>query len=419
MVKRQIPRIVNMGLRALAVGSKFLLLFGLAKMLPPSEVGQYGLFAAAIGFSVLVIGGDFYTYSQRELLSTEQKRWSFILQHQVIASLLLYLVLLPAQLLWFSFNLLPGTLIFWFFSILVTEHFAQEINRLLIAMRRPLVASWVLFIRMGLWIWIILPIMWFHPEYQALEFVYLSWLIGTSLAFFTGALVIWKETRPWKWWALDMAWIRKGFNVGMVFLVATMCFKALLTLDRYVVEHLAGKDFLGVYVLYIGMVMAVTSFMDSAVFSFLYPKLVRAFRQSQYPEYRRILREMVWSVFGFGLALGAGVIIIAPLILEWIGKSLYLEHLSLLWLLLAMSLIYNAGMIPHYGLYAIGDDRGIMIAHISSLPVFVLATAVFSTTLPLHATALGLLCAFSWMGLYKYWRYRNSEKPSLTTAATS
>ena len=419
MVKQQIPRIANMGLRALATGSKFLLLFGLAKMLQPGEVGQYGLFAAAIGFSMLVIGGDFYTYSQRELLSGKKDRWSFVLQHQIAATLLLYLALLPAQLLWFGFDLLPSTLILWFFSILIAEHVAQEINRLLIAMHRPLIASWVLFVRMGLWVWAALPIMWFYPHYQKLEFVYLSWLLGVSLAFLIGALVIWKETRPWRWWTLDLVWIKKGLGVGALFLTATMCFKALFTVDRYVVGYLAGADFLGVYVLYIGIAMAVTAFMDSAVFSFLYPKLVKAFRRSRPLEYRRILRELTWSVAGFGLVLGAGVVVLAPLVLEWIGKAPYLEHLWLLWLLLVMSLIYNVGMIPHYGLYAKGDDRGIMVAHISALPVFAFATAAFSTILPLHAAAIGLTCAFSYMGLYKYWRYRNSEKYSSTTVATS
>ena len=415
MLKQQMPRIANMGLRALATGSKFLLLFGLAKLLQPSEVGEYGLFAATIGFSMLIIGGDYYTYSQRELLSLPKKEWSFVLQHQLIATGLIYLVFLPIQGLWFTFGMLPSSLLQWFFSLLVAEHIAQEINRLLVAMHRPLMASWVLFLRMGLWVWVLLPIMWLYPQTQNLSTVYTAWLVGVLMAIVTGLLVIYRDISPLKWWPTDMAWIIKGFRTAALFLTATMCFKALLTADRYIVEYLAGSELLGVYVLYIGIAMAVTSFMDSAVFSFLYPKLVRAYRQNASKDYQKVMKELQWSVIGFGTLLGFGVIILAPVVLGWLGRPLYLEHTPMLWLLLLMALIYNIAMIPHYGLYAKGDDRGIVIAHVSSLAVFALGTIITAPLAPLLAAPVGLICAFSWMGSYKHWRYRHlADTPNNT-----
>ena len=58
-----------MVLRSLSLGSRFILLFVLARLLKPSDVGIYGLMTATIAFSVLVLGGDYYTYSQRELMA--------------------------------------------------------------------------------------------------------------------------------------------------------------------------------------------------------------------------------------------------------------------------------------------------------------------------------------------------------------
>ncbi len=394
----------NIGFRSLAMGSRFLLLFVLAKLLEPSDVGQFGLFMAAVSFSVLVVGGDYYTYSQRELLSEKPERWSFVLQHQVLAIVFIYGLLVPLQYLWFWFDLLPQALICWFFVLLFSEHVAQEVNRVLIAMHRPLTASWVLLIRSGIWVWIALPVMWYFPRYQNLETVYLGWSIGSALSVGVGLVAISRSVASWKWWAVDLNWIKKGFKVGLLFLIATMCFRGLLTADRYIVEYLSGADFLGVYVFFIGIAMAVGAFLDSAVISFLYPRLVKAYRQGDMGAYMKAYKELLFSILVYGLVIiGAITVFINPF-LGWINRPIYQEHISTLWLLLIMSLVYNLAMIPHYALYAKGDDKGIVVAHVTALFVFFLGVVAVSVVSTTQAAAVGLIAAFLWMGGYKLWR---------------
>ncbi|MGE0081077.1 MAG: lipopolysaccharide biosynthesis protein [Thiohalomonadaceae bacterium] len=401
-----VPRSLNVALRLLAMGSRFALVFVLAKLLEPAEVGLFGLFLGSVGFSMLMIGGDYYTYSQRELMSLPRGRWSFVLQHQLLATGMLYLALLPVQLLLFTFGLLPSELMLWFFALLVVEHLAQEINRLLVAMQRPLLASWVLFIRMGAWVWGLLPIIWFLPHSRNLETIFFAWLIGGLIAILVGLWGIWREVSPWRSWPLDFAWLKRGFGVGFLFLVATLCFKALTTADRFVVEALNGMDLLGVYVLFMGMAMAIMSFLDAAVFSFLYPRMVSAYRHGDYPMYRRLKKDMLWSTLGISSGLAIVIAVAAPFVLDWIGRSLYAEQMRLLWLLLVVAVIYAAGMIPHYGLYARGSDRSIVAAHISSLVVFTLIVTLLARVAPLEAAAYGLIAAFVWMGGFKLLKYR-------------
>ena len=84
--------------------------------------------------------------------------------------------------------------------------------------------------------------------------------------------------------------------------------------------------------------------------------------------------------------------------------------------------IYTAGMIPHYGLYARGADRSIVVAHISSLGVFILATALLAREAPLEAAAYGLIAAFGWMGglkLVQYRRLRSGLTPASATTSPS
>ena len=182
-----------MALRSLSLASRFVLLFVLARLLAPVEVGLYGLVTATVSFSVLMIGGDYYTYSQRELMSRPREEWGFVLQHQVMAIAMLYVVLVPLQGLVFVFDLLPDSIFLLFFALLLVEHLAQELNRLLVAMQKPLSASWVLFVRSGLWIWVMVPLMWNMPALQNLETVFMAWFIGSFLSIFLGIFIVWRD----------------------------------------------------------------------------------------------------------------------------------------------------------------------------------------------------------------------------------
>ena len=82
-------------LRILAIGIKGSFILLLPFYLTPSEVGLYGLIVALIFFGVLLIGGDFYTYSQRKLVSSAANQRAFVLKNQFIAHLILYCILFP------------------------------------------------------------------------------------------------------------------------------------------------------------------------------------------------------------------------------------------------------------------------------------------------------------------------------------
>lgn len=401
-----------MAFRALTLASRFLLLFGLARLLAPADVGLYGLIAGTISFSMLFIGGEFYTYSQRELLATDRDHWSFVLQHQALAIGLLYLFLLPLQLPIFGLDLIPGRWLFWFMALLVAEHVAQELNRLLVAMGRPVLASWVLLLRTGAWIWILLPLLWLRPDLRRLEPVFLAWLIGVAVAIATALAAVARDVPDWRWWPVDWTWLRRGFKVGLLFLGSTLCFKAMFTADRYLVERLAGRDLLGVYVVYAGVATAVVNFLDSAVFSFLYPRLVAAHQKGDHEGYSRARAEMIWSASAVSVALAVLAGLLGPMVLSWIGKAVYVEHLPLLWLLLTVSVVQSLGMIPHYGLYARRADRAIVGAHISSLLVFLVVAAALARVTPVMAAPWGLLAAMLWMAGFKAYRYRGYQLPS-------
>lgn len=72
---RNFSQLTNIAIRGSTLASKFLLIFFLARFLEPSELGVYGLFAATIGYSLYLLGFDFYTYTTRELLKCDRSQW--------------------------------------------------------------------------------------------------------------------------------------------------------------------------------------------------------------------------------------------------------------------------------------------------------------------------------------------------------
>jgi len=307
--------------------------------------------------------------------------------------------------------------IWWFFALLLVEHIAQEMNRLLVAMHKQLIASLVLFIRMGSWVVIVVPLMYISPQHRNLDTLYTAWLTGSLVATLLGFIVIKHVVPNWSWGNTDYRWLIKGYKVGAIFLIATICFKGLLTFDRYAVEAISSTEVLGVYVFYIGIVMGVYSFLDPAVFSFLYPKMLQSYQLNDRQTYLKLFKELVISTIVISALLALGVWLIMPHIIDWVDKPLYAEYLDDLPILIMAGFIYAVGFIPHYALYAMRGDKWIVVAHISALIVFVIVLLSDKLDNGIHNVAVALLLAFCWIGLVKMIGYYQTKHASILLRA--
>jgi len=301
--------------------------------------------------------------------------------------------------------------------LLLVEHIAQEMNRLLVAMHKQLLASLVLFVRLGSWVIIVIPLMYELPQYRNLDILYAAWLMGGLLAILLGFIVIKHAVPNWSWVKTDYSWLKKGFKVGGLFLVATICFKGLLTFDRYAVEAISSIEMLGVYVFYIGMTMGAYSFLDSSVFSFLYPKMLQSYQLKDKLAYQKLFKELTISTIIISTVMGTVIWVMMPHIINWINKPIYSHYLSDFPILIAAGFIYAVGFIPHYALYAMKGDRWIVAAHISALVIFLVALLFVKLDNGIQSVAMALLLAFSWMGLVKTIGYIQTKQHSILLRA--
>lgn len=377
----------------MVLGTQLVLIVILARILEPADLGLYGLVVATIGLSALIIGGDYYTFVHRELLSATPEEYWFFIQHHLIAILLLYLVFLPLHALLFWGELLPLEILPWFFALLVGQHLSIEIYRLLIVLDRQVSATGVLALRAAAWIWVLVPLGWlgFYPI--TLQTVFAAWATGILVSIVAGSLLVARRIGHFELVSFDVKWLKSGFMVGGLFLLATILLRFLFAGDRYVAEYLGGPEYLGVYVLYSSIAMSLLSFVEPAVFAFLYPSAVRAYRDNDRQRYQDIMREMIINAGVLSALLALSVGLISPLVLDWTGREIYVENIWILWVLIAGSVMFIMSMVPHYAMYAKSLDKAIVGSHMSGVAVFLLTAAALGMRFPRAAVPVGILMA--------------------------
>ena len=394
-------QIVNIGLRGITLLSKFLLVFFLGKFLEPSQLGLYGLLTVTISYSLYFLGFDFYIFTTREVLKSASLQWGGLVKDQAVISFILYLFFLPLLSLIFFKNILPWSLIAWFYILLVLEHLNQELSRLLVAVSEQLSASVNLFLRQGLWALSLIFLMYNDSTYRTLHFVLVTWTVGSFLALLIGIIRLYQLGISGWLNDIDWKWIKRGLITSVPFLIATLALRALFTLDRYWFEALEGIEALGAYVLFIGLCNALMSFLDAGVFSFTYPALISTWNQKLPEGYRKILKRMIIQTGIISFGFSAVSLVAIEYLLLWLDKTIYIEKISLFPWLLSIMLLYSLGMIPHYALYSQGQDGPIIRGHLFSFAVFVFSTWILTFYSTELAVPIGLCFTFMFILIWK------------------
>lgn len=411
----QVSRLVNMLLRGLTLLSRFFFIFMLAKFLSPSDVGLYGLVTATVGYSLFIVGLDFYTYSTREIAQSDRSHWGWVLKNQASLTLLLYVFLLPTSLLLFQFGLLPWKLAPIFIGLVVVEHICQELMRFYIAASRQLTATVILFLRQALWAVAAVILFFVDVNSRHLLLVLTLWLVSASIAIIYGVVCIYKMklgawTKP-----IDKRWIVKGIKVALPLLVATLAYRALFTVDRYWIESLIGLEVVGAYVIYYGLASTLLAFLDAGVFSYAYPAMIKAYNDDQVALYRKKFKDMVLLGLVLSLMFVAASLVALPWLLDWLDKSVYSDNLSLYYWVLASTVVTGLSYVPHFGLYAQQIDRPIVLSHLLSLPVFFSSGVAVALASPYYAVPVAVLLSQLFVLVWKTVSYVRFSDPRFST----
>lgn len=381
-------------IRVVTLASKAIFMLFMARYLSPEEMGIFGLISVTISISLYFLGMDFYVFTTREMLSKEESEYPRLIRDQLSFHGVAYLFALPLPLAVFAGGFLPWKYVGWFYCLLVLEHLAQEANRLFITLSRPVVANMVLFLRSGAWIYPVIIAVLVSDGAQTLTIVWVGWITGAAACLVLSAYAL----RSLDWdnaikQAIDWGWVRIGVRTSLVFLVATIALRIMEFGDRFFIEHYHGKAMVGVYTFYIQITSVVQTFVSTGIILILYPKIISAYQQGRFDEYRILMRKMgVGSICGAVILAGLASISIFP-VLSLVKRPIYSDYLSTYWILLVSTVVAIATTLPNYGLYVRKKDKLILSGILLSMTVALVGNYLLIPKYGIKGAALSNLCA--------------------------
>ncbi len=358
---------INLILRGLSLSGKFLFIIFLAKHVTIEQLGEWGIFTTSIALSLYLVGLDFYTYSTRSILEYPEAERGALLRNQLVFYIISYIILFPLLGLLFYFGVIEMKFMLFFYVILVFEHLAQESYRTFVVFSKPLIANIILFLRTGLWAFI-LVLIWSLPVqgFKELKVIFLFWTSGGIMAMIVSIYFFSKfKFKAFKHKPIDWLWIRKGVKVSLLFFVGTIAFKLIDFADRYFIDYYHTKEDVGIYTFYSSMANLVEIIVHTAVVIIFSPKLIENFHHSNY-DYRiaqsKFTKQMaLFTVLSAILLL----IVIYPIIL-FLNKSEFLNRFDTFIVLVIAEMIFNATLVFHYILYVRKRDIAIVKATVAA-----------------------------------------------------
>ncbi|MBI3435552.1 MAG: hypothetical protein HY056_10815 [Proteobacteria bacterium] len=352
-------------LRGLTLGSRFLLSLLLARMLTASELGQYGLVTAFLAIALLAVGLEFYSFTLRQMVPAAPRQRVRIIADQIALTSLTVCVTVGVTAAAVWAGILPSALAAWFLLILITEHLSLEATRILIILSRSVRAYIGLFLRGGIWVFVIAALMFATPSVRTLETVLLWWAIGgaTSVVFAAISLryLPWLELREFR---PDWTRIGIGLRTARPFMLTALGALILSYFDRFVIEGNLGRDALGIYTFYSTITIGILSLGTSISHQFL-PKVISGFAAGA-ESFRAVLWTHALSLSAIGIfVVLAAAIAIGPIVIV-MQLEIYAAAIPAFYVMLAGVLLRILAEVPSYALYAAHADKGLLACNLGA-----------------------------------------------------
>ncbi len=377
-------------LRLLTLASRFLLSLLLARMLTPAEVGQYGLLTAVLAFALLTIGLEFYSYTLREIVPATPTQRTRIIADQFVLTVAAWLAVAFLVITGVVIGVFSASLALWFLAILIVEHISLEATRILVITSRPVRAYVGIFLRGGIWVYVITALMLGSPSMRTLETVFFWWLLGGVLAIAFSAFSMrdlpWRDLRGYR---PDWRVVSAGLRTARPFMVTSLSALIISYVDRFAIERFVGRDGLGIYTFYSTILIGALSLGTSVSHQFL-AKVIAGFSESV-GAYRATLWTFFWSL----LALTSSVVFFAGLLMQpmlaALGLTVYASEVWVFYIMLPGVFLRMLADVPSYALYAARSDRALLCCN--------LGAALVSIALNFLLTPLFGIYGAAWAGV--------------------
>lgn len=402
--------IVNLSVRGLTIVSRFVLLFYLGKFFSSDDLGAYGIFYTTTSMTLLTLGLDFYTFSNREVLYVEDKFKLSVLRNQLVFYVFTYSLFLFPLLLVFTYQIISFKYIVYFYLILVFEHLSQEFYRLFTILSFPILANWLLFLRNGLWVIVLIACFSiFRIEDYSLSYVFMGWLIGSGLSVIIGFYTVFKLYGSHPLQPIDWKWYIQGIKTSSLYFLSTISLILIEHMNRYLIKYWCGLSKVGVFTFYSQISNAMNVVIFTLFIMVIYPKLVEAANLKDMKHFMLLKAELQKKVVLYSIVIGLVLALGIFPMLSFINKPEYYQDIFTFYLLIAATVFLNLSLVQHYALYALKKDRLLLYSSLLAALTSVVSNLLLIKGLSILGAAFSLLLSCLVLVLAKSYFSKKAE----------
>lgn len=405
-MKKWIEKLISLGLRGLSMGSKFIVIIFITKNYSEYELGQFSLIQSSIILGFFLVGLDFYNYSNRELINNieEPKKITNILLHQFILYLVSYMIFIPCFILFFNGSLFDSEYTVVFLLLLVAEHIGQEFFRILVVFKKILVANILLFVRAGLWVFVLLGL--FYSNLSGLftlNEIFYVWLTFSSINIIISAYIIFKDA-SFIGFKLQFDWLLGGLKVSLIFLSISMLSKFIEYGSRYIINYFEDSAQVGIFAFFSSVSNLIPVVVSTVVIIFQYPELVASYNDKKV--FNRKFSVFKKEIFLLSIFLGVVLFFLLPFLLDYLNKDSLKNYFSIGIICLIANTLITISFIWHYKLYAARKDSKILLSTGFSFIVFLILSFFLTQQFSVFGSAIALLISSMALVLSKFFYAR-------------
>lgn len=328
-----------------------------------------------------------------------------MIKSQLLMHVILYLAVLVITYFLVKLNTIKVEYAIWFVVLVAVEVASQEAHRYLIALEKPLLSNTILFIKGGLWVYLLLVCQ-IIDRPISLEGIWTLWSLFGALAallasYFIGRSVGWRRILSSR---VNMAWLLQGLRVTALFFISSLSYRYVKYIDKIAIQIYTGETQVGVYAFYSNIAVAMEAFVMSGVVIILFPKMIKTYDKNK-ELYTKYYNQLKLSIIVASTVISITIYYCIPYILKLVNKQQYMNNMELVVPITATAYIYNLSLLYHYALYAQRNDKAIVF---SALVFAIVSTVLLWVFVPLYGTlgaawstvmasAVHLLLKYQWV----------------------
>lgn len=350
--------------RVISIGSKFLLLGYLAKIMSLQDYGSFQLISYFVLISTSILGLEYYNISNRQIAENPNKteiydtHFNFIVRLSpllLLTQILLYLTIFPKELITVK-NIVLVLLIG------CCDYISQEVYRYLMIAKAFRKGNIQLIFKSTVFLILVAAYVFIYKTITLNQLLWImlgSYVILLLVAYlgFTKNLYVF-QFRYFK--VLRWDEIKSHFVILWPFILLVFCLKGIEFSDKFIIGKQLGLKDAGIYSFMFAIASAINVFIVSGFYIIYLPQLINNFK-NDIPKFKLGMLKFAGLTIVFSIVLAIAILFFSTYIFQLIGKPEFLGHLNLLYILLLGFVLNNISLIPHLFLYVCHDEKMITV----------------------------------------------------------